>query len=631
MKRHFTFLFFLFCLPFIRTELFAATITSGKSGNWGATGTWEGDKVPGSGDDVIIATGTTVTLEVGKSCKSLIIEPGATLNSISNGSTTVFLRVGATGTGTITTFTNNGTFGGSAATPTVGDGIALEFPTQCKQLTYTGNGVANIYRFRINSGNTNNPVSFIIDGNMNFTGPFTAYYNNTSNATTDDYSVTINAGKTVAFIAAAGSFHNTSPSNTNPGGKYTYNIDGTLDLSLTTTTPYLRLSSSATSLVILNVNGTLKLGTGGLNIKQANDNGNPPVTITALGSVSLNIGNTGIVDASLTPENKFLFENNYFISNGNGVIKRAVDGSDTSFPIGTSSSSFSPVTLNNSGISSIVAVSIKNTFDQAPSQPSKVVNKQWSIVPETAGANLEINLGWASSDQAASFVPTNPIVIAGNNGSAWIESAATIEGTGPYVASVSGVTSFGNFAVGNSGTLPLNFLSFTAKPDALGKSVNLNWQTTNEVNTKEFIIEKRTDNTEFRAIDTKASNNTAGIHNYTYTDNNVSAGLTYYRLKQIDKEGVFDYSNITSADIKGNLSFSIYPNPTADILDIVHEAALISSTIKVLNLSGKTLIDNVVTAGSTTTNINVSALSSGVYVLVYDGLNQQNALKFIKK
>lgn len=180
-------------------------------------------------------------------------------------------------------------------------------------------------------------------------------------------------------------------------------------------------------------------------------------------------------------------------------------------------------------------------------------------------------------------------------------------------------------------TLPLDFLSFTAKSDALGKSANLNWQTTNEVNTKEFIVEKRTATTEFTAIGTKASNNVAGVHNYSFTDNNTFPGVAYYRLKQVDNDGVFKYSQVVSADIKSNLSFNIYPNPTIDKLNVVHESALASSTIKVLNLNGKTLIENAVNTGATTTDINVSGLSSGSYILLYEGVNQQNALKFIKK
>lgn len=180
-------------------------------------------------------------------------------------------------------------------------------------------------------------------------------------------------------------------------------------------------------------------------------------------------------------------------------------------------------------------------------------------------------------------------------------------------------------------TLPLDILSFTAKPDALGKSVNLNWQTTNEVNTKEFVLEKRTSTTEFATIGLKPSNNTAGIHNYSYIDNNVSSGSVYYRIKQVDNDGIFNYSKIISAEIKGGVNFSIYPNPVTEILNVIHESALASSSVKVVDLSGKTLIQRAVNTGSTATDINVSTLSSGSYVLLYDGVNQQNALKFIKK
>jgi hypothetical protein len=263
--------------------------------------------------------------------------------------------------------------------------------------------------------------------------------------------------------------------------------------------------------------------------------------------------------------------------------------------------------------------------------------------------------GATSGDPSADpAIPANPVILVNSGATALPEAQRTLMFSGmnvnlelnqtfyirlyPYITDLT-VGSNRYFmsrqvvisALASPTTLPLNFLSFTAKPDALGKSINLNWQTANEINTKEFIIEKRTETTAFVPIDKKPSNNTAGIHNYSFTDNNVSPGVAYYRLKQVDKDGVYDYSIIASAGIKGSLSFDIYPNPTTTSLDVVHESAIAASTIKVQNLSGKTLIESAVNTGSTNTKINVSSLSSGTYVLIYDGVNHLNTLKFIKQ
>ncbi len=178
-------------------------------------------------------------------------------------------------------------------------------------------------------------------------------------------------------------------------------------------------------------------------------------------------------------------------------------------------------------------------------------------------------------------------------------------------------------------TLPLDILSFTAKPDALGKSVILNWQTTNEVNTKEFIVEKRTEHTEFTAIGTKASNNTAGIHNYSYTDNNAAPGHAYYRLKQVDKDGEYSYSDIEQVNIQAGLSLSVYPVPADKVLNVSH-AAVQNAFIKILNAEGKVFLVSAVANGATATSVDISKLQKGVYFLIFDDGNKQLRQKFLK-
>lgn len=186
-------------------------------------------------------------------------------------------------------------------------------------------------------------------------------------------------------------------------------------------------------------------------------------------------------------------------------------------------------------------------------------------------------------------------------------------------------------AIASATTLPLDFLAVSAKSDPMGKSISINWQTTNEVNTKEFIIEKRTESTEFTAIGTKLSNNTAGTHHYDFVDYQVSTGINYYRLKQIDNDGKFKYSNITLADVKGGLNFTIYPNPTTETLSISHPTSGSNNHIKIYSLEGKNLLERKLTTGSVSTALDVSSLNSGTYLVVFEGDKEQSALKFIKK
>ncbi|RYG16598.1 MAG: T9SS type A sorting domain-containing protein [Chitinophagaceae bacterium] len=179
-------------------------------------------------------------------------------------------------------------------------------------------------------------------------------------------------------------------------------------------------------------------------------------------------------------------------------------------------------------------------------------------------------------------------------------------------------------------TLPLDLLSFSAKPDALGKTVNLNWKTANEVNTQDFVVERRTDDTEFASVGTVLSKNVSGTHSYSFSDQKAVAGNSYYRLKQRDKDGTFTYSDIANVKIEG-ISLSLHPNPVVSELVVNHDYVKKSSVLKVLSLDGKNVIKTNTAVGSSSTTINVAALASGTYLLVQDADGKTQSQKFIKK
>ena len=178
-------------------------------------------------------------------------------------------------------------------------------------------------------------------------------------------------------------------------------------------------------------------------------------------------------------------------------------------------------------------------------------------------------------------------------------------------------------------TLPLDFLSITAKPDAFGKIVDLNWSTTNEVNTKNFEIQRRTDNTEFATIGKVDSKNTAGVHNYSFVDNHATSGTAYYRVLQFDNDGASKPSTIVSVTNKSVATLSIYPNPVGDVLNVNHASATESASYKVLSLDGKVMLQQGATANTSSASINVFQLKPGAYMLVFDN-SGSSSVKFIK-
>lgn len=398
--------------------------------------------------NVTIRSGHTVILDGLKNCNNLTIETGGVLKS--NGGyaapASQALRVGAGAAATVA-IKNDGLLGGDANPD---DLITLEFTTNCASVLITGSGATKITRLRPLYPNTNPlAVTFDQDVSISFnSGGFTAYYNNAANTTSENFTYTINAGKTVKLTNPAGSFNATPGSTPNPGGKYTYNINGTLDLSVTTATSNaVPFSGNAASVVAINVGttGLLKLGTGFNTVNSA-----PGATN---GKVVLTIANGGLVDATKTTN--LNLGANYFITEGSGALKRTVGSTPVLFAVGTSDISYHPAIITNTGTADNFSVGVKSSFDHTPVAPLQVVNGQWTIAEETPGGSVaDLKLGWLTAGQAAAFDITKPINLMQYVSSAWENKTTTVTGTGtmadPFFATTTGFTNFSSFGVTNN-------------------------------------------------------------------------------------------------------------------------------------------------------------------------------------
>jgi hypothetical protein len=84
-------------------------------------------------------------------------------------------------------------------------------------------------------------------------------------------------------------------------------------------------------------------------------------------------------------------------------------------------------------------------------------------------------------------------------------------------------------------SLPLNLLSF--KAINAGKHVQARWGTANEINTKQFIVERSSDGNNFSSIGTVVAKNSSGNNSYSFNDVDPLKSISYYRLKMVDKDG----------------------------------------------------------------------------------------------
>ena len=180
--------------------------------------------------------------------------------------------------------------------------------------------------------------------------------------------------------------------------------------------------------------------------------------------------------------------------------------------------------------------------------------------------------------------------------------------------------------------LPLKFLSFTATGDEA--KVSLKWNTTNEVNTSHFEVERSFDASNFRNIGIVLDGFQINATDKSYKFNDNAEELkgkriAYYRLKQIDNDGKFTYSNVAAVRFdaqQGIVVVKVFPNPFVESLQMQFTATNAGKAqILIINLAGQTVATRQALVGKGSNAISVyelSGLKTGIYVaqLAVDGV-----------
>jgi hypothetical protein len=131
-------------------------------------------------------------------------------------------------------------------------------------------------------------------------------------------------------------------------------------------------------------------------------------------------------------------------------------------------------------------------------------------------------------------------------------------------------------SISSSTPLPIELLSFNAA--LKGNKVALSWQTANENNNDYFAIQKSGDTKDWEAIDTvKGAGNSSTVLNYAYTDEKPLLGTSYYRLKQVDFDNRFSYSDIAVVNFEGIKIVDLFPNPSEGNFNLVMKSSIEAS------------------------------------------------------
>ena len=175
--------------------------------------------------------------------------------------------------------------------------------------------------------------------------------------------------------------------------------------------------------------------------------------------------------------------------------------------------------------------------------------------------------------------------------------------------------------VDDPSAMPVELTSFTA--ESVNSAIVLKWATATEVNNYGFQIERKlNNNSDWQEIGfVQGHGNSNSPKQYSYTNNNlVGSGVFQYRLKQIDNDGAFEYSNVI--EVKASLSdFELSqnsPNPFNPVTTIRYQLPRTGFVnLVVYNILGKevkALVNEVKGGGTYAAEFNGGNLSSGVYI-----------------
>jgi len=164
-------------------------------------------------------------------------------------------------------------------------------------------------------------------------------------------------------------------------------------------------------------------------------------------------------------------------------------------------------------------------------------------------------------------------------------------------------------------TLPVTFIGLSAERNASGQNV-LHWSTSSEKDNDYFVIERSLDGKNFEPIDkVKGNGNSNSISNYEYANNFDANGIVYYRLKQVDFDGRYDYSKIVHVTSHSSNDFSLYPNPLTSGRDLQLDLSAGENdevvTIQIVDAVGQSVLEY--NGQGLQHTLSVSSLSKGVY------------------
>ncbi len=228
--------------------------------------------------------------------------------------------------------------------------------------------------------------------------------------------------------------------------------------------------------------------------------------------------------------------------------------------------------------SSTVSLEISSTGDlivNGDLDVNDITFKNGSTVNVSSASNVRVFGSMTNVNNSNDITINGIIQVDGNfsnNVNSVVSGTGQIRVTGNFTNDASG-TVFGctgtscncSHCVLQGSVMPVEFTQFTASLNE-NKTVQLKWTTATEINNDYFTVERSSNGLSFsELVKKKGAGNSSSDKNYEFTDVSPTKGISYYRIKQTDFDGKYDYSDVVAVSFEinsdGSCVFKVFPNP----------------------------------------------------------------------
>ncbi len=287
-------------------------------------------------------------------------------------------------------------------------------------------------------------------------------------------------------------------------------------------------------------------------------------------------------------------------------------------------------------ISPYTVMNLNSTTGLLPDNREATVDRFWEIDVTGGTPSATVTFTYAPSE-LPSLAPYN---VQADIRSQWYSPSvnkwmpsiiAPPQTTGTFSNTTFGLNTYGVWTLSSiQSPLPIKLLAFGVKNEK--EVVDLIWSTASETNNDFFTLERSIDGFNFLPIgNVDGAGNSNIVLSYLFVDKKPLDGLSYYRLKQTDFDGLTSFSDIVAVRRSGDHQIIIEagPNPTKDILHLLCSGSTNFSP-ELYELDGR-LIKRFPIISSGMVDLDISDLTKGVYLLRITTNNEHKSLRIVKE